>query len=965
MEKFLKNQQIPLTQVIDPNTGQAYYSTQNVVYQDKNNTGVTYLKNVIVDQAISSSYFSGSITNAVSASYALTASYLLGSIASASYALSASYAANGGVTQITAGSGISISPSTGLGNVTINSSAATYNTATGSYGSFYDTGSVLATSATTVYSMSHSTTDISNGVFVSASGGDRTRIKFTNAGVYNIQFSSQFSNTDNANQDVVVWVRKNGTDVPDSSGVVGIPPFKAGSNGQVIASWNYYLNLSADDYIQLCWHVEQANVITLETIPAGVGPTHPRTPSLILTAQRVDTFLSNTGSFSGSFIGAFTGSFSGSGTITSASYAATASYVNPLNQTVIVTGSLIVSGSSTFTNIGPAIFSGSITQNASTASFGGVVGIGTTTPLASLDIRGIQTATGSIARTMLISSSLSASANSDVLVGLDINPTFNNGAFTGVTNFGLRSSINYAGEYNGILIRNTNSTAGVGVSRFALGNDTNTLLCGLNAFNSVYGAYLNNASVLSTFPTSDLILGTNFSVASGGTSSIRFFTGGYTAGQQRMQIFSTGNIGINTTTDAGYRLDVNGTARVQGALDLITGARIINTGGASSKLTIRNNSAAGWGGFIFQNGVSSLTSGNELLTISTTSNGFRNPLYIGSSFDGNTHNPNVNTSAQLDVDSTTKGFLPPRMTLAQRIAISTPASGLIVFETGSASTEGIWVNETTGWQQLLTNTGSQSISGSLTVTNVTASSIRANGSITVGNITDIPSTENSLNVYPPPAGGTGEGGQMLLAASGGLYSSASMIDTWQDQFRILRGSNTGGSTAGLVYVDLQSGNTQFVGAVTASAYSGLPNDYLYATRSGSSQTVGSAWANTDIIFNNVSVSKGISFNTGTGIASLTGGKVYRVTARLAWGAAATYNLQFSCYTSANVQIGPIVEIIQSTNGTNNISDGTLEFIYAPGSNTDIKIRCTNNNTALSGETVRADLNTQFIIQQIA
>ena len=64
MEKLLKNQQIPLTQVIDPNTGQAYYSPQNVVYQDKNNTGVTYLKNVIVDSA-------------TSASYALTASYAM------------------------------------------------------------------------------------------------------------------------------------------------------------------------------------------------------------------------------------------------------------------------------------------------------------------------------------------------------------------------------------------------------------------------------------------------------------------------------------------------------------------------------------------------------------------------------------------------------------------------------------------------------------------------------------------------------------------------------------------------------------------------------------------------------------------------------------------------------------------------------------------------------------------------
>jgi len=64
MEKFLQNQQIPLTQVIDPNTGQVYYSPENVVYQDKNNTGPTYLRNVIVDSA-------------TSASYALTASYAL------------------------------------------------------------------------------------------------------------------------------------------------------------------------------------------------------------------------------------------------------------------------------------------------------------------------------------------------------------------------------------------------------------------------------------------------------------------------------------------------------------------------------------------------------------------------------------------------------------------------------------------------------------------------------------------------------------------------------------------------------------------------------------------------------------------------------------------------------------------------------------------------------------------------
>ena len=123
--------------------------------------------------------------------------------------------------------------------------------------------------------------------------------------------------------------------------------------------------------------------------------------------------------------------------------------------------------------------------------------------------------------------------------------------------------------------------------------------------------------------------------------------------------------------------------------------------------------------------------------------------------------------------------------------------------------------------------------------------------------------------------------------------------------------------------------------------------------------------NSFLIFNNTVVSKGISYNTSTGLASLTGGKVYRITARLAWGAAATYLFQFSCYNSSNTILGPTVEMVQSTNSSNNISDGTLDFIYAPGSNIDVKIRTTNNTTALTGEQIRYDLNTQFIIQQIA
>lgn len=231
-----------------------------------------------------------------------------------------------GVSKIIAGGGIVVTPSTGVGDVTINATSATYNTATGSYGSFYDTGSYTATSATTIYSMSLSTTDISNGVFVS--GSDRTRIYVTNAGVYNFQFSAQFSNSSNNDpQDVAVWLRKNdgssANDIVDSNSFITVPGAKGGDPGQIIAAWNFFLQLSAGDFVQLLWHAEVANHITLETIAAGTNPTYPRTPSLIATVQRVDTFLSNTGSFSGSFIGEFTGSLSGI-----ASNALTASFID-------------------------------------------------------------------------------------------------------------------------------------------------------------------------------------------------------------------------------------------------------------------------------------------------------------------------------------------------------------------------------------------------------------------------------------------------------------------------------------------------------------------------------------------------------------------------------------------------------------------------------------------------------------
>jgi hypothetical protein len=127
---------------------------------------------------------------------------------------------------------------------------------------------------------------------------------------------------------------------------------------------------------------------------------------------------------------------------------------------------------------------------------------------------------------------------------------------------------------------------------------------------------------------------------------------------------------------------------------------------------------------------------------------------------------------------------------------------------------------TTKWSNSSVITASLNGTASWANNAATASYVNnLNQSVTIGNITSTPAAENTLNVYPPFSGGTGEGGQILLAASGGLYTSASMLDTWQNQFRILRGTNTGGSNASMVTVNLNTGDITGAGKILPSNWS--------------------------------------------------------------------------------------------------------------------------------------------------
>ena len=149
------------------------------------------------------------------------------------------------------------------------------------YGSFADTTTqpVVANTATV---MTFNTTDFASGVSIVTSGGKASRITVTTAGIYNFQWSGQFQNTDTQLQDVSVWVRKNGTDVVGSTGLISIPNKHGGVNGHTISGWNFFFSLNAGDYIELWWSSTSAQV-SIEAYPVGTSPTRPSTSSLVAT----------------------------------------------------------------------------------------------------------------------------------------------------------------------------------------------------------------------------------------------------------------------------------------------------------------------------------------------------------------------------------------------------------------------------------------------------------------------------------------------------------------------------------------------------------------------------------------------------------------------------------------------------------------------------------------------------------
>jgi hypothetical protein len=149
-------------------------------------------------------------------------------------------------------------------------------------GSFYDTTTQSATANTaTLMTINSTDTPNTNGVSIVAG----SKITATYPGVYNLQFSVQVQSTDNAIQDISIWLRQNGTDLVGSTGLIAVPARKSASAGDEahgIFGWNYFVTMAAGDYIQLYWSTTNA-AVTIKAYPTSTSPTRPSTSSVVAT----------------------------------------------------------------------------------------------------------------------------------------------------------------------------------------------------------------------------------------------------------------------------------------------------------------------------------------------------------------------------------------------------------------------------------------------------------------------------------------------------------------------------------------------------------------------------------------------------------------------------------------------------------------------------------------------------------
>ena len=311
--------------------------------------------------------------------------------------------------------------------------------------------------------------------------------------------------------------------------------------------------------------------------------------------------------------------------------------------------------------------------------------------------------------------------------------------------FGASAGLTY-NDSTGVMTLSKNQNAATTLSIINTTNGSASqaqilLQCSGSTDNLVLAKFSPTSTPFSYFTAGDSYLYSyeaNLNIATdSSTKQIRFGNIKNTA-SPAMTLTAAGRLLLGTTTESTYLLDVNGTARVSDTMTINSSSsngvlvlnqtsigyaslfvNRVNTTNAVGQIafsdlkTGANNRSFGLG--IGRSGDPQWTNGDFIFAYYNGSGGWQQSAKIFNAsgnwaVENGTATSDI-TSALLQVNSTTKGFLPPRMTATQLAAISSPAVGLVAYQTDG--TEGLYQYKSTGWA-LVAGTGG----GSGTVTSV-------------------------------------------------------------------------------------------------------------------------------------------------------------------------------------------------------------------------------------------------------
>lgn len=144
-----------------------------------------------------------------------------------------------------------------------------------SYGSFYSTASHSAGSTNTATAITWENTALSNDVAID--GVVTSRINFTYAGTYQIDFSGELASGNSNSKTIYIWPRVNGTDIAYSTIVHSVK----NSGDRKIVSRSGIFELNAGDYIEAYYAVTDTGLTLSGSAATAFSPASPSATIMI------------------------------------------------------------------------------------------------------------------------------------------------------------------------------------------------------------------------------------------------------------------------------------------------------------------------------------------------------------------------------------------------------------------------------------------------------------------------------------------------------------------------------------------------------------------------------------------------------------------------------------------------------------------------------------------------------------